>query len=1455
MKPATGKFLKIGIFLILTAILAVVFIVLQQSNHLKYTAADVAHTNEVLYNTQKVLSATTDNKIIVRDFILTGDSNYLKSLDIADSSIFNSVRKLKSLTADNPAQQARIDSLQQYISRNIESAGRIISLRQKQGLSAAAASIEKDNENYYTEHTAKSILQIEEAENILLASRKEANQLSGLRLDNMLLWLIIIVLILVVILIQTVRTDFKTLRKAEKDRNDSEEQLRLVLRNVSDYAIFTMDTLGNILSWNEGAAKIKGYTAAEVNGKNISIFYTQEKISSEEHIDNLNKARENGRYETEGWRVKKDGSLFWANNIFTPLYDEKNQLKGYAEISKDITEERKKQAAIHYLSNLVEQTSDAIFSTDTSYIIKSWNKAAEKMYGYTRNESIGKNLGMLLKSRLTGEDRNSAIADIEKNGFYKNETTYTSKKNEYITVLASVTTILDETGEITGYVGVHKDITERKKLEDQLIRFNEELEKKVKLKTAELTSFFERITDAFVAFDKNWCYTYINKKAGELIKHDPSSLIGKNVWEVFPAAVGSATYKLYTTAMETQQYTVNTDYYGPLDLWQENHVYPSPEGISVFIKDITEKKKAEQEINSSNERFQVVATATNDVVWDWDLINQSMWWNKNYYTHFGYPKKENIDVSSWYDGIHPEDRTRVTESINHAIETGAPSWSDEYRFLKADGTPVFVLDRGYIMYNQENKPFRMAGAMVDVTTMRKAEEKIVNNEKRFRALLRNSTDGLILMDASGTMLDISPSGIRILGYSYKDMVGKTLDGFIHAADLEDVKEAFAIIARTPTAVTLLEHRHKMPDGSYKWLECSYNNLLQEPFVNAVVLNYRDITERRNAEEKVRTNEQMLSRAQEIGQFGSWEYDALTRQIAWSDSMYRIHGLNKEQPVSLETFFQQLHPDDIIKVKTVFRNLQEKEERFRDEYRFIKGENDLRYALTTIDAVFEDGKLRKAMGVIQDITDVKKTEEILRQSEARYRKAQAQGKLGHWEFDVINKRLYLSDEIYSIYDLQPDCLADGYETFFNIIHPDDKGLFAQELDASLNGSKTMDIVHRIVRKNGSIQHIHEIAELEKSESGQPLRLTGMAQDVTEQKMADESLRRSEHKYRLLFENNPMPMWMSSIPELNIIDVNESALKQYGYDREEFLRLNSRDLRPSDETDGFLKMVDETEPGSGTTMQWRHKKKDGSIIHVEIFNYKIIYEGKPVWLGLSIDVTEKTIAEALVKKSYEDIRQLASHLQDIREEERANMAREIHDELGQQLTGLKMDISWLSRKKDLNPEQRDQKIKEILSFLDGTVNTVRKLSAELRPSILDDLGLVEALEWWSSEFEKRSGIPCNFKRPDQSIEVSSAIAIGLFRIYQESLTNVARHANATKVFSALESDNNQLILKITDDGKGFDTSNAAQKKTLGLLGMKERTLMMGGSYEIISQPGKGTTVLVAAPFEMQHTQLPT
>jgi signal transduction histidine kinase len=251
-----------------------------------------------------------------------------------------------------------------------------------------------------------------------------------------------------------------------------------------------------------------------------------------------------------------------------------------------------------------------------------------------------------------------------------------------------------------------------------------------------------------------------------------------------------------------------------------------------------------------------------------------------------------------------------------------------------------------------------------------------------------------------------------------------------------------------------------------------------------------------------------------------------------------------------------------------------------------------------------------------------------------------------------------------------------------------------------------------------------------------------------------------------------------------------------------------------------------------------------------NFKVQVEprGKKDVLGTAIKKMKSRLLDYRLstEQSREELRQLASHLQDVREQERADMAREVHDVLGQQITCIKMDVAWLSHKMQKEDEEILEKIKSVNKLLDDTAITVRKMASELRPSILDDFGLTDALEWQGEEFQKRSGTKVVFSSsvpPELVIDPKTSVAF--FRIYQESLTNVARHAEASKIVTSIDYSNAQLVMTISDNGKGFDEKQSARRKTLGLLGMKERTLMIGGQYEIKGMPGKGTTVIVMAP----------
>lgn len=227
--------------------------------------------------------------------------------------------------------------------------------------------------------------------------------------------------------------------------------------------------------------------------------------------------------------------------------------------------------------------------------------------------------------------------------------------------------------------------------------------------------------------------------------------------------------------------------------------------------------------------------------------------------------------------------------------------------------------------------------------------------------------------------------------------------------------------------------------------------------------------------------------------------------------------------------------------------------------------------------------------------------------------------------------------------------------------------------------------------------------------------------------------------------------------------------------------------------------------------------------------------------SRNITERKFAEETLSQSYEEIRRLTEHLQKIREEERITIAREIHDELGQQLTVLKMEVKGLNKKLNNAEDGIKQKIRDILELLDITVKSVRRISSELRPGLLHNLGLLAAMEWHLKEFEKRSGITTIFNEPKEELEVPDSLKSGLFRIFQESLTNAGKHANANKINVTLELKGRRLILSIEDNGQGFEKEKITAKDTLGILGMKERSQMMGGIMRSAVCRGKEQSLL--------------
>jgi signal transduction histidine kinase len=230
----------------------------------------------------------------------------------------------------------------------------------------------------------------------------------------------------------------------------------------------------------------------------------------------------------------------------------------------------------------------------------------------------------------------------------------------------------------------------------------------------------------------------------------------------------------------------------------------------------------------------------------------------------------------------------------------------------------------------------------------------------------------------------------------------------------------------------------------------------------------------------------------------------------------------------------------------------------------------------------------------------------------------------------------------------------------------------------------------------------------------------------------------------------------------------------------------------------------------------------------------------------DRRERQRAEEKLRRSLDQLRALTSYLQYVREEERTRIAREVHDELGQALTGLKLDMSWLATKVARSAPPVQEKVKTMVDHIDETIQTVRRIATELRPGILDSLGLVAALEWQANEFQTRSGIPCHVDSSVDDSQLDQQITTVFFRIYQEALTNIIRHAKATRVDVLLAEENGALVLSVKDNGRGISEEEIANTRSIGLVGMRERAMLIGGEIQLRGAPGKGTTMTLRLPL---------
>jgi len=512
------------------------------------------------------------------------------------------------------------------------------------------------------------------------------------------------------------------------------EILALLIAEVKDYAIFVIDACGCVVTWNQGAENIKGYNSNEIIGKHISIFYTQDDVTANIPYRNLQQASIKGTYEDEGWRVRKDGSLFWANIVFTALYNNDGTIKGFAKITRDITQRKQNEEKLASLAILIENTSEAVFSTTPALNILTWNKGAEKIYGYNAAEVLGQTTLATIKPQITEAfltERNSIIA---KTGFWNGEITHQHKAGNFITVSASISGVRNSQGDISSYAFIVRDITSQKLAEEKI---------------SYLANIVEQTTDAIFSYDADTKIVSWNKAAEGVYGYTASEAINQRVTDL-----------IKTELDETRRAEIRAQVFEK-GRWAGEVIQKRKDGSAVNIsvsltvihgadgniaeqicicRDITLKKKAEETERRLKQQLDKLLQNKLDSTlkelsdYKYALDKSSIvavtnqkgiieYVNDNFCTISGYSREELLgnDHRMINSGYHDAGFIR---GLWVTIANGKV-WKGELKNKAKNGTYYWVDTTIIPFLNDEKKPYQYVAIRADITE-RKAAENALN---------------------------------------------------------------------------------------------------------------------------------------------------------------------------------------------------------------------------------------------------------------------------------------------------------------------------------------------------------------------------------------------------------------------------------------------------------------------------------------------------------------------------------------------------------------------------------------------------------------------------------------------------------------------------------------------------------------------------------------------------------
>lgn len=959
-------------------------------------------------------------------------------------------------------------------------------------------------------------------------------------------------------------------------------------------------------------------------------------------------------------------------------------------------------------------------------------------------------------------------------------------------------------------------------------------------------------------------------------------------------------------------------------------------------------------ISTEKNRVDEALYAANMATWSIDLKSKEIVRSEFHHKLFGFKKKPRAwSLKNFLDIIHPDDQDKVQKQLERTIDKESSGYEVRYRITWPDESVHWMMSRGNLVYDKNNKATHIAGVIADITEQKKLEEEYEHEKELFENVFQHIPIMVDITSDDFKAIRVNKAYEEITGWSQEEIQNrdtmhlaypdeeerKRAEEAINEADgswnefttytksgeeriqqwaniklsdgssigigldvtekrkLEkeherDRQELQKVYDNIPVFISLYKGRREIhrinkyfedvlgytnddlrsadliselipdrknrvkavkhldeADGS--WLDVRLMTKSGEIIdttwtVISVTSSLKmgigiDTTELKQKERELEEITDRYKNAEKIARFGHWRRNVKTDEAIWSEGFYNIIGLEPgERDTSYESMLEMIHPDDREEFDTAFKNALETGS-LNVRYRLIKpstGEVGYYHELaqTTYD---EEGNPEFISGTIQDMTEIEEFEIELHQRNKFIETTLENLPIGVAVNLIDSGEATLMNSMFAeIYGWPKEVLTD-VQTFFEKVYPDEnyRSKMIEMITADI-ASEDPDRMQwngiRIVTQDGE----EKIVNAKNIPVYDQNLMISTVVDVTAQYKAEQKLAESEYNYRLLFQKSPLPMWIYNPDTLQFVEVNNAALQHYGYTRKEFQEMTILDIRPEYDREEVKQEVQASMKNKiSDTKEWRHIKKNGEVIHVNVTGSGIDYFGNSYRLVLVNDITEQKKAEEMV---------LAS-LVEGENKERARIARELHDGLGQYLAAANMNLDSLKSDIEKLTERKQKQFQKGLTLLKHAVSETAQISRNLLPRVVDDYGLALAIEALVDNYSSDTEIEITYYQNINDLNLEHTIELNLYRIAQEAISNAVKYSEASQVNVQLIKDELDLILSIDDNGIGFDRSAEDFSPGLGLQTIKTRAGALGGEFELDTKPGKGTFIHIIVPIK--------